>query len=52
MRFPNIEKLRGFAALSVLPYPIIGLSSWDAFPFSAPPCWFRCGWLGVDLFLR
>jgi peptidoglycan/LPS O-acetylase OafA/YrhL len=50
MHFKNVDKLRGFAALSVLIYHVVELTGWQAFPRSGPLAWFRSGWLGVDLF--
>ena len=49
-RFQNLDKLRGFAALSVLLYHVIEHTHWSAFPREGPLYWGRIGWMGVDLF--
>lgn len=49
-RLPNLDKLRGFAALSVILYHVIELSQWKSYPVSGPMLWGRIGWMGVDLF--
>lgn len=49
-KLPNIDKLRGFAALSVLLYHVIEHTHWTAYPTSGLPLWGRMGWMGVDLF--
>lgn len=48
--YPNVDVLRGFAAISVLVYHVIELYQWKAFPTQGVLLWFRIGWLGVDLF--
>ena len=48
--FENIDLLRAFAAISVLVYHVIELSSWKSFPINGLLSWFRIGWMGVDLF--
>ncbi|ACB96418.1 acyltransferase family protein [Beijerinckia indica] len=50
MRFPLIDVLRAFAALSVVVYHVIAHFNWTEFPISGPLVWFRTGWMGVDLF--
>nr|WP_249199632.1 acyltransferase [Gluconobacter sp. Dm-62] len=42
--------LRGFAALSVVVYHVVNHFNWTSFPIDGPLCWFRIGWMGVDLF--
>lgn len=49
-RFANLDKLRGFAALSVVLYHVIELTQWTAYPVAGPYFWGRVGWMGVDLF--
>jgi peptidoglycan/LPS O-acetylase OafA/YrhL len=49
-RFPNLDKLRGFAALSVVLYHVIEHTNWTSFPIEGPAVWGRLGWMGVDLF--
>lgn len=49
--FPNIDLLRGFAAISVLIYHVIEMTSWKDFPATGILSWFRIGWMGVDIFL-
>jgi peptidoglycan/LPS O-acetylase OafA/YrhL len=46
----NIDLLRAFAAISVLVYHVIELTSWKSFPIKGLLSWFRIGWMGVDLF--
>jgi peptidoglycan/LPS O-acetylase OafA/YrhL len=48
--FPLVDLARGFAALTVLVYHLIGHWDWTAFPDSGPLAWFRGGWMAVDLF--
>jgi peptidoglycan/LPS O-acetylase OafA/YrhL len=48
--FPLIDGIRGFAALTVLVYHLIGHWDWAAFPSTGPLAWFRSGWMAVDLF--
>jgi peptidoglycan/LPS O-acetylase OafA/YrhL len=50
LTFPQIDVLRGFAAISVVVYHVIELLEWTAFPEYGPLLWFRVGWMGVDLF--
>ncbi len=50
IRYPNLDKLRGFAALSVLIFYVIAHTHWNSFPVTWPLVWFRFGWMGVDLF--
>jgi len=50
MYFPNVNFLRGFAALLVLVYHVIELTPWPEFPKGGPLLLFRVGWAGVDLF--
>lgn len=50
-RFPAIDILRGFAALSVVVYHVIEHYKWTSFPTGGLLVWFRIGWIGVDLFL-
>ena len=50
MRLPQLDYLRGMAVLLVLGRhfdPLPTDLGWAARPFEA---WFRCGWVGVDLF--
>ena len=49
-KFANIDKLRGFAALSVLVYHVIEHTHWNDFPAQGFNFWWRIGWMGVDLF--
>lgn len=49
-RFPNLDKLRGLAALSVLVYHVIEHTHWSAYPVEGALYWGRIGWMGVDLF--
>lgn len=49
-RFANLDKLRGFAALSVVLYHVIEITGWSTYPVSGPLVWGRIGWMGVDLF--
>ncbi len=49
-RFPAIDILRGFAALSVIVYHVIELYGWESYPKEGLAVWFRIGWMGVDLF--
>jgi peptidoglycan/LPS O-acetylase OafA/YrhL len=49
-RFANLDKLRGFAALSVVLYHVIELTHWTTYPTSGLLLWGRTGWMGVDLF--
>lgn len=48
--FPQIDVLRGFAALSVVVFHVIAHFNWTSFPVSGPLVWFRIGGFGVDLF--
>lgn len=48
--YPNVDILRGFAAISVLVYHVIELYQWHSFPREGLLVWFRVGWIGVDLF--
>jgi peptidoglycan/LPS O-acetylase OafA/YrhL len=50
LKLPNLDKLRGFAALSVLVYHVIEHTSWAAYPRLGVLVWGRIGWMGVDLF--
>lgn len=50
MFFPQIDVLRGFAAISVVVYHCIAHFEWTDFPIQGPLLWFRLGWMGVDLF--
>ena len=50
MRFANLDKLRGFASISVVVYHVIELTNWSDFPVNGPNVWWRIGWMGVDLF--
>lgn len=50
LSFPQIDVLRGFAALSVVVYHCIEHYEWTSFPTSGLLLWFRIGWMGVDLF--
>lgn len=50
MFFPNINFLRGFAALLVLVYHVIELAPWPSFPTQGAALTLRIGWVGVDLF--
>ena len=54
MLFPLVDLLRGFAALSVLVYHLIGHWEWTDFPGVGPLAWFQEGWLAVapHLFYR
>lgn len=49
-RVPNLDKLRGFAALSVVLYHVIELTHWKDYPIDGIYYWGRIGWMGVDLF--
>ncbi|HUX62984.1 acyltransferase [Sulfuricella sp.] len=49
-RFANLDKLRGFAALSVVLYHVIEHTHWTTYPTSGLFFWGRIGWMGVDLF--
>ena len=49
-RFPAIDSLRGFAAVSVLAAHVIDATAWKSFPIEGPLVWFRIGFFGVDLF--
>lgn len=49
-RFANLDKLRGFAAFSVVLYHVIELTHWATYPISGLFFWGRIGWMGVDLF--
>ena len=49
-KFANLDKLRGFAALSVVLYHVIELTHWAAYPVGGLLFWGRIGWMGVDLF--
>jgi peptidoglycan/LPS O-acetylase OafA/YrhL len=48
--FPNVDLLRGFAAISVLIYHVIEITTWKNFPTTGFLSWFRIGWMGVDMF--
>ncbi len=48
--FPNVNILRGFAAVLVLVYHVIEFTKWSDFPGEGALVVFRIGWLGVDLF--
>ncbi|MBY0473526.1 MAG: acyltransferase [Nitrosomonas sp.] len=50
IRFSNLDKLRAFAAISVVVYHVIEHTGWSSFPVTGPNLWWRTGWLGVDLF--
>lgn len=50
VRFANLDKLRGFAALSVVLYHAIEHTHWTTYPASGLFYWGRIGWMGVDLF--
>jgi peptidoglycan/LPS O-acetylase OafA/YrhL len=50
MRFPMIDVLRAFAALTVVVFHVIAHYHWTSFPTSGPAVWFRAGGMGVDLF--
>ncbi len=48
--FPNVNFLRGAAALLVLVYHVVELAPWPSFPAEGALLLFRVGWVGVDLF--
>lgn len=48
--FPNLDKIRGIAALSVVLYHVIELTQWADYPTSGLMVWGRIGWMGVDIF--
>lgn len=50
IRIPNLDKLRGFAAMSVVLYHVIELTQWKSYPTAGIYFWGRIGWMGVDLF--
>jgi len=50
MFFPNVNFLRGAAALLVLVYHVVELAPWPSFPTEGALLIFRVGWVGVDLF--
>lgn len=50
-RYPLIDALRGFAALWVVFFHVIGVGDWKDFPTTGIALLPRIGWLGVDLFL-
>lgn len=50
MVFPNVNFLRGAAALLVLVYHVVELAPWPSFPAEGALLLFRVGWVGVDLF--
>lgn len=50
VRFQNLDKLRGFAAMSVLVYHVIEIMNWTDFPTQGVNVWWRIGWMGVNLF--
>lgn len=50
LTFPQVDLLRGFAAVSVVVYHVIEHFQWQTFPVSGALVWFRNGWMGVDLF--
>ena len=50
IRFKSLDLLRAFAALSVITYHVIELSSWKTFPNEGFLSFFRFGWVGVDIF--
>ena len=49
-RIPNVDKLRGFAAMSVVLYHVIELTQWTGYPVDGLYYWGRIGWMGVDIF--
>ena len=49
-KFPHLDKLRAFAALSVVLYHVIEHGKWTTFPIDGPLVWGHIGWMGVDLF--
>lgn len=49
--YSTLDWLRGFAALQVLAYHVLGLSNWQEGATFNPLYWLvRKGWMGVDLF--
>jgi peptidoglycan/LPS O-acetylase OafA/YrhL len=49
-RFANLDKLRGFAAISVVLYHVIEHTHWTSYPVDGLFYWGRIGWMGVNLF--
>src|SRR3569623_259105 len=48
--FEGLDRLRVFAALSVLGVHVMGTNLWADVPASGPLAWLRCGWVGLDIF--
>ena len=49
-RYPALDLIRAFSALSILVFHVIVLARWDTFPDDGPLLWFRVSFLRVDLF--
>lgn len=49
-RYPALDLMRGFSALTILVFHVIAMSGWDDFPTTGPLVWFRISFLRVDLF--
>lgn len=49
-RYPALDLIRAFSALSILIFHVIVLSRWETFPDGGPLLWFRISFLRVDLF--
>lgn len=49
-RYPALDLIRAFSALSILIFHVIVLARWDTFPDDGPLLWFRVSFLRVDLF--
>jgi peptidoglycan/LPS O-acetylase OafA/YrhL len=49
-RYPALDLMRGFSALTILVFHVIAMSGWDDFPTNGPLVWFRISFLRVDLF--